>query len=474
MVDAGAAERTSPPPRLGMHRRSGLWHPDKMSDYYARDRRFWLPVAYAVPIGLMAGGAGLLFTWTVGKATNWLWTGEADNSFLGGEWWWLAMTVVAGVLVGVLRLWLRVPTEPKGALENIASAQVDRSSTLPMILVSFVSLVGGGSLGPFDAGTRAGGAIGDWVSDRVDADDETRRINTLSGMNGGVGGLLTSPFLASLLIIELSPPGTGERYHRVVVPNLVGSIFGFFVVWSFVGATFLGIFAVPSYEIEIWHFGAAVLLGVVAAFLSRLLGALVFVFRRWLTRIPNTILRAGLGGLAIGLIAVCFPLTLGSGKTQLPEMIDQADTLGTWLLIGVVLAKIVTMAVSLASGFIGGPVMPTLFIGGAAGMATHAIIPDLPLALTLSCLLVAVPGASIKAPFAMALLASVTVGVGPIAVAPAGVAVVTAFLLTTGLGIFSRILPGKTADPEAPENVSYQEELFEMRQTPRPPDTATA
>jgi len=442
-----------------------------MSDYYARDRRFWIPVGYAVPIGLMAGGAGLLFTWSVGKATNWLWAGEADMTFLGGEVWWLAMTAIAGLLVGVLRLWLKVPTEPKGALENIATGSVDRPSAVPMILVSFVSLVGGGSLGPFDAGTRAGGAIGDWVSDRVGADEETRQINTLSGMNGGIGGLLTSPFLASLLILELSPPEGGQRYHRVVAPSLVGSIFGFFVVWAFVGATFLDIFAVAPYDVEIWHFGVAVLLGVVGAFLSRLLGATVFVLRRWLTRIPNTIVRAGLGGLAIGIIGVCFPLTLGSGKAQLPAMIDQADTLGVWLLLAVVLTKIFAMAISLATGFIGGPVMPTLFVGGAAGVATHVIFPDLPLALTLSCLLVAVPGASIKAPFAMALLAGLTVGVGPIAVAPAGVAVVTAYLLTTGLGLFSHVLPGKTADPNAPENVSYQQELFEMRQTQRSVDT---
>ena len=51
-----------------------------------------------------------------------------------------------------------------------------------------------------------------------------------------------------------------------------GSVFGFFVVWSFVGTTFLDIFAVPSYDLEIWHFGVAVGLGVIAAFLSRLLG----------------------------------------------------------------------------------------------------------------------------------------------------------------------------------------------------------
>jgi H+/Cl- antiporter ClcA len=436
-----------------------------MSDYFARDRRFWLRVAYAVPIGLMGGVAGLLFTQAVGRATNWLWPEEVDNDFLGGELWWIAVAAAAGLLVGALRRWLRVPTEPKGALENIAAAHVDKRSAVPMILVSFVSLLGGASLGPFDAGTRAGGALGAWFSDRVDADAETRQINTLVGMNAGIGGLLTSPFLATLLITELNPPYGAQRYNRVVAPSLVGSVFGFFVVWSFVGTTFVDIFAVPSYDVEIWHFGVAVGLGVVGAFLSRLLGATVFLIRGFFARISNTIVRAGIGGLTIGVIAVAFPLTLGSGKAQLPEMIALADSLGVWLLVGVVLAKIVTMAISLATGFIGGPVMPTLFIGGAAGVTAHAIIPELPIALTLSCLLVAVPGASIKAPFSMALLASLTVGVGSIAVAPAGVAVLTAYLLTAGLGLFSRILPGKTKDPDHPDNVSYQGQLFELGQT---------
>ena len=309
-----------------------------MPDYFARDRSFWLPVAYAVPIGLMAGGAGLAFTWTVGQATKRLWPDEVDNSFLGGDLWWLPVTVIAGLLVGAMRKWMQVPAEPDGALANIAAAHVDKPSAIPMVFVSFVSLVGGASLGPFDAGTRSGGAIGEWFSDRVKADEETRQLNTLVGINGAIGGLLTSPFLATLLVTELNPPSGQDRYYRVVAPSLVGSVFGFFVVFSFVGATFLDVFAVPDFDVEIWHFGVAVLLGVAAAFLSRLLGATVFLVRGWTTRIANTVVRAGIGGLAIGVIAVCFPLTLGSGKAQLPEMIAQAEALGAWLLVGVVLA----------------------------------------------------------------------------------------------------------------------------------------
>lgn len=167
------------------------------------------------------------------------------------------------------------------------------------------------------------------------------------------------------------------------------------------------------------------------------------------------------------MLAVALPLTLGSGKAQLPEMIAQAEGLGAWLLLAVVGGKILAMAVSLATGFIGGPVMPTLFIGGAAGVAAHVIVPELPPAMALSCLLVAVPGATIKAPFSMALLAALTVGVGPIEVAPAAVAVLTAYLVTAGLGLFAGLLPGKTSDPADPENVSYRDKLFELHHARR-------
>ena len=437
-------------------------------EYFARDRRFWMPVLYAVPIGLLAGLAGYAFLWAVGRATELLWADHTDNDFLSGAPWWIALTVAGGLVVGLLRRWLKVPREPSGALENISERHVDQRSAAPMILVSFVSLSCGASLGPFDAGTRGGGAIGGWLSDRFGADDETKRINTLAGINGGIGGLMTSPVLATLFVTELSPPGSRDLYYRALAPNLVASLCGFFVVFGFAGATFLDVFAVPGYEVEIWHFGAALVLGVIGALLARILGALVVLMKGWAMRIASPVARSVVGGLMIGLIAVALPLTLGSGKAQLPEMIDQANQLGAGLLLAVVFGKIVAMAVSLSTGFIGGPVMPTLFIGGAAGVAAHVIVPDLPPALALSCLLVAVPGATIKAPFSMALLAALTVGVGPIQVAPAAVAVLTAYLATTGLGLFARVLPGKTADPTDPANISYRDKLFELNHT-RPP-----
>jgi H+/Cl- antiporter ClcA len=179
-------------------------------------------------------------------------------------------------------------------------------------------------------------------------------------------------------------------------------------------------------------------------------------------------LRGALGGLTIGVIGVLLPLTLASGKEQLSVATADVGKLGAGLLILVVLGKILAMAVSLATGFIGGPVMPTLFIGGTTGIAIHLLFPGLPIALTFSSMLVAVPGTSIRAPFTMLLLAVLTVGVGAADAAPAGLAVITAYVMTAGLGLFG-ISAGTSVEAAEDATVTFRSQLFGTRDGPPPP-----
>jgi len=207
-------------------------------------------------------------------------------------------------------------------------------------------------------------------------------------------------------------------------------------------------------------------LGVVAAAISWLLGITVTVVR-WvaLRLVPNSVVRPAIGGLIFGVIGVLLRLTLASGKEQLSVATGDVGNLGAALVIAVVLAKIVAIAVSLATGFIGGPVMPALFVGGTAGIAIHLLFPDLPLALTFSAMLVAVPGTATKAPFTMVFLAALTVGVGAADGAPAGVAVVVAYLMTSGLGLFG-VPMSRAADPDGDHQVVFRDELFEDGRSP--------
>jgi H+/Cl- antiporter ClcA len=97
------------------------------------------------------------------------------------------------------------------------------------------------------------------------------------------------------------------------------------------------------------------------------------------------------------------------------------------------IGKMLAFGVSQASGFVGGPIFPALFIGGTAGVLVHQMIPGLPLGLTFTCLLAAVPGSMITAPFSMVLLAAFMTQVGALQTAPILIAVITAFLAMEGV-----------------------------------------
>src|SRR5262249_26964140 len=77
------------------------------------------------------------------------------------------------------------------------------------------------------------------------------------------------------------------------------------------------------------------------------------------------------------------------------------------LLAASLIAKMLTFGVSQGSGFVGGPIFPSLFIGGTAGVIVHRVIPGVPLGLAFTCLLAAIPGSLAAAPFAMGLVGRV-------------------------------------------------------------------
>jgi H+/Cl- antiporter ClcA len=135
-----------------------------------------------------------------------------------------------------------------------------------------------------------------------------------------------------------------------------------------------------------------------------------------------------IGGFLFGIIGVTLPLAMMTGTDQLGVVLEEGAALGLGLVITLAIAKMITMAVSLGSGFVGGPIFPAMFIGGSAGVALHLAAPGLPLGLTFTCMLAAVVGGFVSAPFAMVLFAAFTTQIGALNTTPVLIAVITSFL----------------------------------------------
>ena len=429
-----------PAPDAPSHSSAGEGHesaPDFVA--WARSPGFWTIIGYAVLFGVVLAVVALAFLGLVKGGTKLWFTLPKNPDWFSGSLWWVAVTAAAGVLVGVLRRGLRVPAKLDGTLEEIRKARVDPSTVLKGVAVSLVSLVGGASLGPEDALGRMGGGFGTWISARRKLDESTSATNTLSGISAAFGGLLSSPILATTLVVEIGRPKL-SRFGDTLVGTLLSSTVAFAVYFPIAGTTFLGIYTLPSFKYEDWQLAAAVPLGLVAGALALTIAVVTGLLRQLTAPLAERpILRSTLGGIAFGLVGVALPLTLFTGTSQLTTVIHDGAALGVGLVIAVVFAKIVMFALCEATGFIGGPILVMLFIGGTAGIAAHLLVPGLPEGLAFATMFAGVLGAIVAAPFSLIVLAALTTQIGTLQLAPVAIAVLTAYLAVSGSGVLQAL-----------------------------------
>jgi H+/Cl- antiporter ClcA len=393
---------------------------------FPQTREFWVLMMYALGLGVFGACAALLFMGSIGFGDNWYTV--SDPGWFGGQWWWVGVTAAAGVVVGLLRRLTHLPARIPSLIDDLEHARVDLRSVPGIVVVSAASLVGGASLGPEQALGSMGGGAGEWVSRRRQIDEEDGQVNTLAGFAGAYGGLFSSTVIVVMLILEVARPG-GQRMAKTLVATIVSSSVSFGIYFVVAGAFFLDAYRVPSYTFEDWQLLAGIGLGLFAAVVVTLLVTVIRLAVRMFSRLEvPAIVRPLIGGLVFGIVGVILPLTMFTGSDQLKTVAQTGGVLGAGLLAALVVGKILTFAISEASGFVGGPIFPALFIGGTAGVLVHQVFPDVPLGLAFTCMLAAVPGAMISAPFAMVLLAAFVTQVGALQTAPILIAVVTAFL----------------------------------------------
>ena len=87
---------------------------------------------------------------------------------------------------------------------------------------------------------------------------------------------------------------------------------------------------------------------------------------------------------------MALPLTMFLGSEGLVIVTDNAAEMGLVLIVVLVFAKILATAGAISTGFIGGPIFPLFFVGGAAGTAINLIFPGIPATEAIPIILAAV------------------------------------------------------------------------------------
>ena len=131
----------------------------------------------------------------------------------------------------------------------------------------------------------------------------------------------------------------------------------------------------------------AVLLGLVGAAVALVAGALLRALGALVPRLvgDRVVARALGAGAVISLAGVAFPELLFSGERSIHAVIAAPERYGVGRLLLLALLKLVLLALSLKSGYLGGPVFPVLFACTMVGLALHLLLPAVPLSLLVLC-----------------------------------------------------------------------------------------
>lgn len=278
--------------------------------------------------------------------------------------WILFLLPLSGLLcVGIYKL---LKVSGKGTNHIIKSVRTVQSVSPLLSIAVFCGTVlshfGGASVGREGAALQLGGSISEFFAKKFKLSENSRRILVMSGMSACFSALFGTPLAAFVFVLEVAR--VGKQCLKALIPALISSTVAFFI------ANRLGVEPerFPLSEIpkpDFYNFSGFILISVLGAIIS-----MVFVYSLHFSEkgfkkiIKNEFLRVVAGGV----IVVLLTLLLGTrdyngGGISVVHHIFTHGEVNSWAF----LLKIVFTALCVGSGFKGGEIVPTIFIGGTFG-----------------------------------------------------------------------------------------------------------
>jgi H+/Cl- antiporter ClcA len=407
---------------------------------------------------ILFGLVAITFTALWLGAYSWLNKAIWSNSFVTSHKWTIPVGVLFFLLlVGLVVKYLRAPTVIDGgsmeAMKGGGHDKTDYTTFAGALLSSFCSLLSGASIGPEGALGALVQDITTWMSERLKVAEESKVGLSMAALASAYNGIIGSPIFTSVLATEFQVGGK-ELGIAFIAWNLLAGVIGYFFF------TLLGIpvFAqsiafTPISTLTLGDALYAILLGLVGALLTLCIGVSMQVFGRVMGRFGDrVVLRILAAGVVIAIVVYFFPQLMFSGESQIHSIIQNPAQYGVLLLLLFALLKILLLALSFKSGYLGGPVFPTLFACTMVGLALSLLFPAIPQSILVLCTESAALGLLLGAPLTAILLVTVVGTADPYMIALMCLSTVTAMFVGFGVKrLMARRAAGQAAVTPATE-----------------------
>ena len=348
-----------------------------------KSRSYLVLLVLGAVLGVPVATVAYFFLEAIGKVQAQIFTDLPNDLGFHGEplWWPLPWLTLSGVLVALAIRYLPGTGghEPSEGFKS--SGPVAPIDLFGIVIAAFATLSLGVVLGPEAPLIAIGSGLGVLAIHLVKrgAPPMAALVIGAAGSFAAIATLLGSPLVGAFLLMEMAGLG-GPLMEIVLIPGLLAAGVGSLIFVGLNSLTGFGTFSLTISSLP--HVGSptaaeflwAIVIGMAAATVATGIFGLATMLRPLIER--RRVLLTPVVGLAVGGLAVAFAAGTGrsssevlfSGQTALPGLVQQAAgwTVGALLLL--LVCKTLAYSISL-SGFRGGPIFPSMFIGAAGGIA---------------------------------------------------------------------------------------------------------
>lgn len=308
---------------------------------------------YAIIIGTIIGVVGTCLGKSIGLVT------ELRNQ----NNWLIYLLPVAGLLIAFL---YKLPKyKVDYGTNKVIDTIINNDQGLPFLIAPliFISTVlthmFGGSVGRESAAILIGASLADYIARKISFKNSDMRIITMCGMAAGFSALFGTPIAASIFALEIID---SKIINLAIVPVIISSIIAK-LVSSLMGIQSESYFIsnIPSYNIKTIAY--ILILAILVAVVSMLMITSLKCFKKLAAKIENPYIKIFVGGSVVACLTLLFGANIyaGGGQNIIAQAIEGSSYDYAFLI------KILLTSITLAVGFKGGEIVPTLFVGATFG-----------------------------------------------------------------------------------------------------------
>jgi len=337
--------------------------------FKAKMREHSFVLIVAVIIGVLAGFGSVGIQELIIIFKRLFWQGEYSLEFVKNvAWYWkLIIPTGGGIAVGLIIQFVAKEAKGHGVPEVMEAITLRNGIIRPRVVLaklfaSSIYIASGGSVGREGPVIQIGSAIGSVVGQFLRVNARRMRTFVACGAASGIAAAFNAPIAGALFASEVILGDFAiAQFSAVVISSVMATV---------ISRHFLGdfpAFVVPQYHLESpYELVFYVLLGFLAGFVAYLFiktlykSEDIFDNLKW----PEYV-KAGLGGLGIGIIALQFPEIFGVGYDTIDSALQ--NNLIWKMALALVFIKLFATSLSLGSGGSGGIFAPSLFLGAMLG-----------------------------------------------------------------------------------------------------------